>query len=185
MLNRMAELHSRLHMDDKPQGCNAAQCCIGCKLAHRPIVTAASPHRKDAAYRCSILVSDKVSRQESGMKPGTGSDRVTGVQAMVRDHAGDSRWGAHAHAIAHGSMWKPPGNGGRDDKVCLLPLVTISHDHKRCAANRQYVLTLDQHVRQALTHTNLPIMHVGCGAMATSTLQHCQRRQEAEAQVNL
>ncbi|KAL3158229.1 hypothetical protein ABBQ38_010482 [Trebouxia sp. C0009 RCD-2024] len=39
------------------------------------------------------------------------------LMAMVRDHAGDSRWGAHAHAIANGNMWKPPGNGGHDDKA--------------------------------------------------------------------
>lgn len=45
---------------------------------------------------------------------------MSGVQAMVRDHAGDNRWGAHAHAIAHGNMWKPPGNGGHDDKVCFI-----------------------------------------------------------------
>ena len=50
---------------------------------------------------------------------GLRADSVSGVQAMVRDHAGDSRWGAHAHAIAHGNMWKPPGNGGHDDKVCF------------------------------------------------------------------
>ena len=52
-----------------------------------------------------------------------------GVQAMVRDHAGDSRWGAHAHAIAHGNMWKPPGNGGHDDKVCLVTFIIQRHGH--------------------------------------------------------
>ena len=41
---------------------------------------------------------------------------------MVREHEGDSRWGAHAHAIAHSNMWKPPSNGGHDDKVCSLPV---------------------------------------------------------------
>ncbi len=39
------------------------------------------------------------------------------VQALVREHEGDPRWGSHAQAIVHGNMWKPPGNGGHDDKV--------------------------------------------------------------------
>ena len=49
----------------------------------------------------------------------TGTDCMDGLQAMVRDHEGDARWGAHAQAIVHGNMWKPPGNGGHDDKVTL------------------------------------------------------------------
>ena len=40
------------------------------------------------------------------------------VQAMIREHEGDARWGQHAQAIVHGNMWKAPGNGGHDDKVC-------------------------------------------------------------------
>lgn len=45
------------------------------------------------------------------------------VQALVQQHEGDNRWGQHAQAMMHGSMWKNPGNGGHDDKVpCKLIL---------------------------------------------------------------
>lgn len=44
----------------------------------------------------------------------TGSWRV---QGLVQQHTGDPRWGAHAQAIMQGSMWKPPGNGGHDDRA--------------------------------------------------------------------
>ena len=39
------------------------------------------------------------------------------VQAMVSEQASDSRWGAHAQKILDGSMWKPPANGGHNDKA--------------------------------------------------------------------
>ncbi|DBA87673.1 TPA: hypothetical protein ACH3X1_004680 [Trebouxia sp. C0004] len=39
------------------------------------------------------------------------------LMALVREHEGDPRWGSHAQAIVHGNMWKPPGNGGHDDKA--------------------------------------------------------------------
>ena len=39
------------------------------------------------------------------------------LQALIREHEGDARWGQHAQAIVHGGMWKSPGNGGHDDKV--------------------------------------------------------------------
>ncbi|KAK9812774.1 hypothetical protein WJX72_003468 [[Myrmecia] bisecta] len=39
------------------------------------------------------------------------------LQGIVADHVGDQRWGAHAQAIVNGTMWKPPGNGGHDDKA--------------------------------------------------------------------
>lgn len=73
----------------------------------------------DAARGCSVLT--RQAKENSTGKAGMESEGVFGVQAMVRDHAGDSRWGAHAHAIANGNMWKPPGNGGHDDKVWLVP----------------------------------------------------------------
>lgn len=48
------------------------------------------------------------------------------VQALVREHEGDARWGSHAQAIVHGNMWKPPGNGGHDDKVSnTLPRLSM------------------------------------------------------------
>ncbi len=49
-----------------------------------------------------------------------------GLQAMVREHEGDARWGAHAQAIVHGNMWKPPGNGGHDDKVSCMVFDTFA-----------------------------------------------------------
>ena len=48
-----------------------------------------------------------------------------GLQALVREHEGDARWGLHAQAIVHGSMWKAPGNGGHDDKVSETYAATI------------------------------------------------------------
>lgn len=68
------------------------------------------------------VVSDRTNREGA-------SDKMNGVQAMVRDHTGDSRWGAHAHAIAHGNMWKMPGNGGHDDKVCCVTCILQGFNH--------------------------------------------------------
>ncbi|WIA41751.1 hypothetical protein OEZ86_009091 [Tetradesmus obliquus] len=39
------------------------------------------------------------------------------LRAIVSEHTGDGRWGAHAAAILAGSMWKPPRPGGHDDKA--------------------------------------------------------------------
>ena len=38
-------------------------------------------------------------------------------QALVRQHTGDGRWGAHATRIASGEMWHPPRPGGHDDQA--------------------------------------------------------------------
>lgn len=36
---------------------------------------------------------------------------------MVQEQANDHRWGQHAQKILDGSMWKPPANGGHNDKA--------------------------------------------------------------------
>lgn len=38
-------------------------------------------------------------------------------QALVQQHTGDARWGAHATRIANGDMWHPPRPGGHDDQA--------------------------------------------------------------------
>jgi hypothetical protein len=39
------------------------------------------------------------------------------LQAMVREHVGDERWGTHAQRIESGDMWCPPRGGGHDDRA--------------------------------------------------------------------
>lgn len=36
---------------------------------------------------------------------------------LVRDQAGDNRWGPHAQRLLDGTMWKWPRPGGHDDKA--------------------------------------------------------------------
>ncbi len=38
-------------------------------------------------------------------------------QALVQQHTGDARWGAHAQRIASGEMWHPPRPGGNNDQA--------------------------------------------------------------------
>ncbi|KAF5837281.1 DNA topoisomerase [Dunaliella salina] len=37
--------------------------------------------------------------------------------SLIQDQAQDPRWGAHAQAIANGTMWQAPRAGGHDDKA--------------------------------------------------------------------
>eukprot|EP00775_Hariotina_reticulata_P013627 gene13627-13753_t len=39
------------------------------------------------------------------------------LRAIVAEHTNDARWGGHASAILAGHMWKPPRDGGHDDKA--------------------------------------------------------------------
>ena len=39
------------------------------------------------------------------------------LQALVRDHVQDARWGQHAQRIDSGEMWSPPRSGGHNDKA--------------------------------------------------------------------
>ncbi len=39
------------------------------------------------------------------------------LQALVRDHVQDARWGQHAQRIDSGEMWSNPRSGGHDDKA--------------------------------------------------------------------
>ncbi|GMH33038.1 hypothetical protein BSKO_00872 [Bryopsis sp. KO-2023] len=52
--------------------------------------------------------------------PRTETDRFPdglNLMAHVQEHTGDPNWGAHAQAIADGSMWKPPRKGSNDDQA--------------------------------------------------------------------
>ena len=39
------------------------------------------------------------------------------MQALVQQHTGDARWGAHAQRIASGEMWHYPRPGGNNDQA--------------------------------------------------------------------
>jgi hypothetical protein len=42
---------------------------------------------------------------------------ISCVQALVREHMQDPRWGHHAQRIHSGEQWCPPRSGGHDDKA--------------------------------------------------------------------
>ena len=43
--------------------------------------------------------------------------QASSAQALVQQHTGDARWGAHAQRIASGEMWHPPRPGGNNDQA--------------------------------------------------------------------
>ena len=93
--------------------------------ARLPTQAPVRPHLVACYALSSLLHRLSAAAQKGNVHQPSAVDKQD-VQALVREHEGDPRWGSHAQAIVHGQMWKPPGSGGHDDKVSkTLPRLSV------------------------------------------------------------
>lgn len=126
------------------------------KLKQAPV----SPHLV-ACYALSSLLHRLPASAQNGNLHQPSADDEQHVQALVREHEGDPRWGSHAQAIVHGNMWKPPGNGGHDDKVSkTLPRLSMQLICKCILGTDSILQMLYQTAKLALSGCNDSALHI-------------------------